>query len=321
MNFAAFDLNLLRVFDALMRERSVTRAGALIGLSQPAVSSALSRLRHALGDELFVRRGNDMVPTPRAEALAERVREALAQLEQAIYGDARFDPSRADRIFTLMGADFFATLLMPDLAERIAELAPHVALRMVDSARGEVERLLRENVIDLALESPTDMPEWISQQPLFHSPFAVIAARNHKELRKRGVKPGAVIPLDLYCSSPHALRSIDGSMTGLLDEALHKVGAKRRVLLTLQNFQGIARAVAHGRLIAAVPVEFAHAVAKDLGLAIYRPPVEVPPPEMRMYWHKRHDRNPAHRWIRDQVLDATRTLVSKLAGGNSKQAG
>jgi DNA-binding transcriptional LysR family regulator len=110
-------------------------------------------------------------------------------------------------------------------------------------------------------------------------------------------------------------------MTGLLDEALHKVGAKRRVLLTLQNFQGIARAVAHGRLIAAVPVEFAHAVATDLGLAIYRPPVEVPPPEMCMYWHKRHDRNPAHRWIRDQVLDATRALVSKLAGGNSKQAG
>jgi DNA-binding transcriptional LysR family regulator len=313
MNFAAFDLNLLRVFDALMRERSVTRAGALIGLSQPAVSNALGRLRHALNDELFVRRGNDMVPTPRAEALAERVREALAELEQALYGDTRFDPSHADRIFTLMGADFFATLLMPDLAERIAQLAPRIALRMVDSASGEVERLLRENVIDVALESPSDVPEWISQQPLFRSPFAIIAAHNHEELRKAGVKPGAVIPLDLYCSLPHALRSIDGSMSGLLDEALHKVGAARRVMLTLPNFQGIARAVARGRLIAAVPVEFASAVAEGFDLAVYRPPVDVPPPEMRIYWHKRHDRNPAHRWMREQILGETRALVSKLA--------
>ncbi len=312
MNFAAFDLNLLRVFDALMRERSVTRAGALIGLSQPAVSNALGRLRHALNDELFVRRGNDMVPTPRAEALAEHVREALAELEQALYGDTRFDPSHADRIFTLMGADFFATLLMPDLAEHVARLAPRIALRMVDSASGDVERLLRENVIDVALESPSDMPEWISQQRLFCSPFAVIAAQSHERLRKAGVKPGAVIPLDIYCSLPHALRSIDGSMSGLVDEALHKVGAARRVMLTLPNFHGIARAVARGRLIAAVPVEFANAVAKGLDLAIYRPPVEVPPPEMRMYWHKRHDRNPAHRWLREQVLDATRTLISKL---------
>lgn len=313
MNFAALDLNLLRVFDALMRERSVTRAGDLIGLSQPAASSALGRLRHALNDELFVRRGNDMVPTPRAEALAEPVREALAQLEQALYGEARFDPSRARRIFTLMGADFFATLLMPALAEHVAKLAPRIALRMVDSARGEVERLLRENVIDIALESPSEMPDWISQQPLFRSPFAVIAARGHAELRKAGVAPGGVIPLDLYCALPHALRSIDGTMSGRIDDALRERGAARRVMLTLPNFQGIALAVAHGRLIAAVPVEFANAVAKDLGLAIYRPPLDVPPPEMRMYWHKRHDRNPAHRWLREQVLQATGALVSQLA--------
>ena len=214
MSFAAFDLNLLRVFDALMRERSVTRAGELIGLSQPAVSNALARLRHALSDELFVRRGNDMVPTPRAEALAERVREALAQVEQALYKDSRFDPASAERIFTLMGADFFSTLLMPDLAERIASAAPRIALRMVDSALGDVERLLRENVIDVALERPLDMPEWISRRLLFPSPFAVIAARNHEALAKAGIAPGAAIPLDLYCALPHAIRSIDGSMGG-----------------------------------------------------------------------------------------------------------
>jgi DNA-binding transcriptional LysR family regulator len=303
VNFASFDLNLLRVFDALMRERSVTRAGALIGLSQPAVSNALNRLRHALDDELFVRRGNDMVPTPRAETLAERVRDALAQVEQALAGDMRFDPAAADRIFTLLGADFFATLLLPDLAERIAALAPRIALRLIDSASGDVERLLRENAIDAALERPLEMPEWISRQPLFGSPFAVIAARGHKDLKK--LKPGAQLPLETFCALPHAIRSIDGSMTGLVDDALRKSGAARRVMLALPNFQGIARAVARGRLIAAVPVQFATAVARDLDLAIYAPPVEVPVPEISMYWHKRHDRNPAHRWLRGQIMDAT----------------
>src|SRR5262245_45978602 len=310
MNFATFDLNLLRVFDALMRERSVTRAGALIGLSQPAVSNALNRLRHALNDELFVRRGNDMVATPRAEALAERVRDTLAQVEQALYGDARFDPARAARIFTLMGADFFATLLMPDFAERVARLAPGIALRMLDSASGDVERLLRENAIDVALERPLEMPNWISRQPLFRSPFAVIAARGHKELRKASVEPGTAIPLNIFCALPHAIRSIDGSMTGMVDDALHKAGAKRRLALALPSFQGIGLAVARGRLIAAVPVQFASAVAKDLRLSIYLPPVEVPVPEVRMYWHKRHDRNPAHCWLRDQVVAATETFVS-----------
>lgn len=310
MSFAALDLNLLRVFDALMRERSATRAGALIGLSQPAVSNALARLRHALADELFVRRGNDMVPTPRAEALAEPVREALAQLEQALYGDTRFEPASADGVFTLMGADFFATFLMPDLAERIAAVAPGIALRMVDSAFGDVERLLRENVIDLALERPADMPDWISNRPLFLSPFVVIAARDHEALTQAGIAPGAAIPLELYCALPHAIRSIDGSMRGAVDDALQTVGAARRVLLTLPTFQGIGQAVARGRLVAAVPVQYARAVAGTLGLDVYRPPVEVPIPEMRLYWHKRHDRSPRHSWLRETVVAATEALVA-----------
>jgi DNA-binding transcriptional LysR family regulator len=308
MNFAAFDLNLLRVFDALMRERSATRAGDMIGLSQPAVSNALNRLRHALHDELFVRRGNDMLPTPRAEAIAERVRDALAQLEQAIAGDAKFDPASDERIFTLFGADMFSMQFMPGFADRVAALAPGVALRLIDSAGGDVERLLRDNAIDVALERPLAMPDWVSRQLLFHSPFVVIAARGHKAIRKAGVRPGAKFPLPLFCELPHGLRSIDGSMSGAVDEALRKAGAVRRVVLALPHFHAIARAVAEGRLIATVPQQFAESVAKDLGLTIYRPPIDVPVPEISLYWHKRHDQNPAHRWLRDQVMAAIKPL-------------
>jgi DNA-binding transcriptional LysR family regulator len=306
MNFASFDLNLLKAFAALMKERSVTRAGNLIGLSQPAVSNALTRLRHALGDELFVRRGNDMIPTPRAEALADSIRDTLAQIEQAIAGDAGFDPARAERIFTLMGADFFSMQVMPALSEQVARAAPGIRLRLIDSGSGDVERLLRDNVIDAALERPLETPDWVSRQLLFRSPFVVIAARGHKAIRKAGAKPGDRLPLAVFCALPHALRSIDGSMSGNVDDALRKAGAERQVTLALPHFQGIALAVARGHLIAAVPLQFAQAVAKTAGLEIYLPPIDVPVPEIRLYWHKRHDRNPAHRWLREQIVDAVK---------------
>jgi DNA-binding transcriptional LysR family regulator len=311
MNFAAFDLNLLKAFDALMKERSATRAGDLIGLSQPAVSNALNRLRHALGDELFVRRGNDMIPTPRAEALAERIRDALVQVEQAIAGDAAFDPTRAERIFTLMGADFFSIQVMPALSEQFARAAPGIRLRLIDSGSGDVERFLRDNVIDAALERPLEMPDWVSRELLFHSPFVVIAARGHKVIRKAGVKPGDRLPLAVFCALPHALRSIDGSMSGAIDAALQRAGATRQVTLALPHFQGIALAVARGHLIAAVPLQFAQAVAKTAGLEIYQPPLDVPVPQIRLYWHKRHDRNPAHRWLREQIADAMKPFRTK----------
>ncbi|WP_224516148.1 LysR family transcriptional regulator [Mesorhizobium sp. CA8] len=150
MNLNALDLNLVRVLDALLREKSVTRAGEQIGLSQPAVSAALNRLRHALNDQLFVRRGNDMVPTPRAESLAEPVRAALREIERAFQPATDFDPARLERTFTFMGADFFSMLLMPPFAARIAAVAPGVSFRFLDSAIGDVSKLLQEDRIDLA---------------------------------------------------------------------------------------------------------------------------------------------------------------------------
>lgn len=301
MNFAAFDLNLLRVFDALVRERSATRAGERIGLSQPAVSSALGRLRALLDDQLFVRRGAEMVPTPRAEALAPALRDALAQIERALTGDERFDPAKAERTYALLGADFFSLLVMPRLYAAVARQAPKVRLRLVDSARGDVERLLLEDGIDLALERPLSVPDWISSELMFVSPFVMVAAKAHPRIAAAGVAPGQPLPLDLFCTLPHAIRSIDGSMGGLMDEALAAQGRRREVVLALPHFHGVALAVAGSELIAALPVQFATAMAGELGLAVYAPPFPSPAPEIRMYWHSRHDRNPAHQWLRAQV--------------------
>jgi DNA-binding transcriptional LysR family regulator len=300
MNLNALDLNLVRVLDALLREKSVTRAGEQIGLSQPAVSAALNRLRHALNDQLFVRRGNDMVPTPRAESLAEPVRAALRGIERAFQPATDFDPARLERTFTFMGADFFSMLLMPPFAARIAAVSPGISFRFLDSAIG-----------DLALERPLEVAEWVSSVALFGSPFAVIAAKDNAALGRAGITAGEQVPLDLFCALPHALRSIDGSMSGFTDDALGRMGRKRRVRLALPHFQAVALAVASGPYLAAVPTQFAVEAAKSLPIGIYRAPISIPSPAVRMYWHARRDDEPPHRWIREQILDEVGKLGFK----------
>jgi DNA-binding transcriptional LysR family regulator len=198
--------------------------------------------------------------------------------------------------------------MMPTLSARLAAVAPGCSIRLLDSATGDVEMLLRDDAVDIALERPLDMPDWISTEHAFHSPFAIVAARGNKKVRAAKVKPGSKFPLDLYCALPHAIRSIDGSMHGWMDDALQKTGAKRRVVLAVPQFQGVAQAVAEGHVIAAVPVQFARVISKILDLDVYRPPIDVPVPDVRMYWHKRHDQHPAHRWLRQEVLAAARAL-------------
>lgn len=308
MNLNALDLNLVRVLDALLQERSVTRAGERIGLSQPAVSAALNRLRYALNDQLFVRRGNDMLPTPRAESLAEPIRAALSQIERVFQSGRRFAPGELERTFTLMGADFCSMLVLPKLAARMAAAAPGVSLRFLDSARGDVAKLLQDDAIDAALERPLEVPVWISSALLFRSPFAIIAGRDNAAIASAGIREGDVVPIELFCCLPHAIRSIDGSMTGMTDDALAAIGRNRRVSLALPHFQAIALAVAGGNFLAAVPEQFARLAARELPIALYEAPLPIPVPEVRIYWHARHDDEAPHQWMRNQVLATVHAL-------------
>jgi DNA-binding transcriptional LysR family regulator len=302
MNFNALDLNLVRVFDALMTERSATRAGARIGLSQPAVSAALVRLRHALNDQLFVRRGNEMVPTPRAEQLAELARGALSRIELMVEPQGEFDPARLTRHFTIMGSDFVSMLMMPLLTRRVREKAPAVVLRLRDTSIGDIARVLREDAVDIAIEPAHWVSEPLSRTYLYPSPFLVIAARGHPRLVDAGIRPGEAIPAELFCRLPHALRSVDGDESGLVDAALMRQGRRRYVGLTLPQFEAVARSVAQGAFVASLPSQFAEDAAGRLPLDVFRLPVQVPVPEIVMFWHPRHDADRAHRWLRQQVV-------------------
>ena len=206
MNFAALDLNLLRVFDAMVDERNTTRAAGKVGLSQPAVSAALTRLRHATGDPLFVREGNRMVPTARAEAMAGPVRAALAALERTLAAPEDFDPPRATRGFRLLGQDYFSTLLMPPLSASAEAEAPGVVLQMLDLPGGPA-RNLAEGMVDLGLDIARPAPEWVESEPLYRSHLVGLAARGHPGLA--GIEPGAVIPAG--CSRSCGTRSWPGT--------------------------------------------------------------------------------------------------------------
>ena len=313
MNFAAVDLNLLRVFDAMMVELNTTRTGERVGLSQPAVSAALGRLRHITRDALFVRDGNRMVPTSRASELAGPIREALQKIEEALASSSDFDPATAERVFRILGSDYFSSLLMPPLARIVRKAAPGLVLQMLDHPSASVIPLLSEGAVDMAVDSQFDTPDWVCGQVLYQSFMVTIARADDPALAEARVAKGDSIPPEVFCAIPQVLMSMDGGRTGTIDFALAKEGLSRQVSLTVPHFNAVALAVAEAGLIGSLPVHFARRVAPLLGLAIYRPPYEPPRLNVMLYWHRRHDRDAAHQWLREQVA---RTLGFDLNGGS-----
>ncbi|HEV7344907.1 MAG TPA: LysR family transcriptional regulator [Devosia sp.] len=301
MNMASLDLNLLRVFDALMLERSATRAGERIGLSQPAVSSALNRLRHLVGDQLFVREGNTMVPTPRALALTSTVRDAMVNIDKVLSEHALFDPSQAIRTFRLLGSDYFSTMLMPHLSVRVLAAAPHVLLQFLDGGPRAMPHVLSEGGVDLTLVPPTDIPEWAAFQFLFKSRLVLAASKGYPALKQAGVVPGDEVPLDVFCSLPQVICSTDGGLSTGIDAALNAVGRRRRIVLTMPHFHAVALAIAKGHLVGSLPSQFAELTAELHGLDLFRLPIAAGEMDMGMYWHRRYDREHAHIWLRKQV--------------------
>jgi DNA-binding transcriptional LysR family regulator len=301
MNIASLDLNLLRVFNALMQERSVTRAGERIGLSQPAVSSALNRLRHLVGDQLFVREGNTMVPTPRALALGTAIQDAMTSIDMVFSEQSAFDPRTASRVFRILGSDYFSTMLMPELSRRVLAEAPAVLLQFLDGGPRAMPHVLSEGTIDLALSPPTETPEWAAFQFLFTSRLVLVAKAGNSAIAEAGIRAGGVVPLDLFCSLPQAICSTDGGLSTATDAALASQGRRRHVLLTMPHFHALALAIAQGHVVGALPVQFARIIAPSQGLALYELPVGGEELAMGMYWHRRYDADSAHAWLREQV--------------------
>lgn len=311
-NLSNFDLNLLRVLDALLKEHSTVKAGERIGLSQPAVSASLARLRVALGDQLFFRRGQKLAPTEYALSLQAPLHDILNKVGALIQGPSAFDPASAKENFRISGSDFFAELLMPILAVRFQSIAPSIRVHLVDLVPDGGVETLGQHEVDLALIRATKLPDWIDSQAVFQSPFSVIARKDNPRIKSAGLLAGDVVPIDLFCNMGHVLFSQDGEGKGLGDSALANIGRARNVVMTMPVFSGVYRAVSGSDLIALLPSPLARHVATSAGLDVFKPPIHIPITQIAMVWHRRYSDSQPHIWLREQVVDILAPLDKVL---------
>ena len=306
--FRRLDLNLLRVFDAVMAERSLTRAAHKLALTQPAVSNALRRLREALGDELLRRSGTGVEPTPRAQALWPVVQTALAQLEGALAPE-RFEPALADNSFVLAMADATAAALLPHMVRILAAEAPSVSVRVWPLATRDPRRLLDDEAADLAIgyfpavladltaRNQTGDAVSYAHQRVYDGEYVCLMRKNH---------PLAAGPLtlDQYCAARHLLVSFSGRPYGFTDEALAALGRERRIVLTVNQFFTAGRVVANSDLLTVLPLHFFGVTGLE-GTLVWRPlPLQLPTVHVDALWHVRRAGGAAQRWLRDVVARA-----------------
>jgi DNA-binding transcriptional LysR family regulator len=299
MNWGAFDLNLLIVFDAVMQERSVTRAGNRIGLSQPAMSHALNRLRYMLKDELFVRTPDGMVPTPRAEMLAQPLRNALSEMQLALE-PAAFDPAASDRRFALAVNNYAAVVLVPPLVAAVTAAAPTVRLDLRPSGTLDVAERLDRGDLDLMLGSGESPGQRFVTAPLLEDPFVMVMRRGHPASRRK-------LSAAAFANLPHLEISSSGEDIGFIDRWLAGRGLERCIALRAP-YLSAAPVLVQSDLVATLSRRIAQEFVRNHPLQIRQPPYDSPRVQTTMLWHRRLDRHPAHRWLRDLITSVTKSL-------------
>ncbi|TFW32475.1 LysR family transcriptional regulator [Massilia horti] len=304
MNFQTFDLNLLRIFDAVMTEQNITRAAERLSTTQPAVSNALKRLREAANDDILVRTARGMKPTARALEIWPAVRSALATLE-GVMNPERFDLASTKASFRIAMADSTATLLLPQVMERIRNEAPEIDIRLVPLTGRDPRPMLFNSQADLAVGS---FPGVLAQlrdgqqrditlhhQRLYSGEPVCIMRPGHPLANEE-------LTIDRYCDALHVLVSFSGSPTGPADDQLAGLGRTRRVALTVNQFSTAFHMVACSDLISVVPRHLIEADSAGNRLIIKTLPFQLPMVYVDMLWHERDMTRPAHKWLRETIM-------------------
>jgi DNA-binding transcriptional LysR family regulator len=295
------DLNLLRVLDALLDERSVTAAAGRVHLSVPATSRALGRLRIALGDELLVRAGRELVLTPRALELRPLVTELVQRADQLTESAAAFDPARLRRTFALRAHDAIVLTFGASLLSAVTELAPDVVLRFLPES-DEDPAPLRTGVVDLDIGVIAGAPADISTEVVGGEGYVAVVRAGHPLL-------GQAVTARRFAAAEHVSASRRGRAEGPIDVALERLGLRRRVGATVGTMGAALWLAASTELVAAVPASLARAVGPSLGLVMFELPMELAPLEYRIGWHARLHRDPAHVWLRELVAARWRAAL------------
>ena len=305
VNLARIDLNLLVHLDALLRNRSVTRAAAQVGIGQSAMSHNLARLRELFDDELLTRGPEGLRLTPRAVTLAEPVRTTLAEIQTLVSRDQAFDPATAVRTFRFGLPDSMEVLIVPTLLARLREVAPGIHLRLynIDSSRLLDDLDADELHLAIGYDAFPQGQAHHKRRLLFTEGFLCMFSAE-----RTGIIPP--ISLDAYVRLPHVLTSLrpGRSVRGIVDDALEKLGLRRSVVLTTPRFLTVPALVARAPVVVTMQARLARLFASELGLSLSPPPVELREVAVSLLWHASYDHDPAHVWFRQMVIE----LVAEL---------
>ncbi len=307
MNLNNLDFNLLKVLDALIAERSVTRAGARLGRSQPAVSHALDRLRRLLGDELLVRGPSGLVLTSRAEALRGRVQETLQSME-ICFGDApAFDPATAVGVLRFSTPDRLGLALMPPLLARVQQHAPGMTLQVTTADRQQALDLLDADRVDLSLGWLDGKPGHLQAEFLMNESLFCVFRRDHPIVRRRGR-----FDIRAVLSYPHLVVSATGTGRAIFDDLLARRGLRREALVAVTNFTVVPQLLHNSEMIGVFTSLAADVFRRSFGLTTRPVPIDVGRIFTNMVWQARHDGDKKHQWLRDQIKAVYRDLGKGL---------
>ena len=285
-------MNLLRVFDAVLHERGVTPAAARLGLTQPAVSNALARLRAVFGDALFVRTAGGMDPTPFARELSEPVRQALALLESALAHGPGFDPASSSRAFRFYMSDVGQIEFLPPLVERVRRLAPGVRLEAVGLGVEDLSAALAAGGLDLAMGFLPSLAPPVLRRALFRDPYACLMRAGH---------PIKVLTKRRFLEASHALVSYRGGHR-VIEETLERAGLARRITLRVPHFTVVPMILERSDLILTLPSRVARVYERRGNLKSLPLPLPIPQADVGVHWHERFEGDPGNRWLREQLI-------------------
>ena len=298
MRLDKVDLNLFVVFDAIYRERSVSKVAALLNLTQPAVSNALSRLRQTFDDQLFVRTPEGMTPTPVSEVVIADVRKALVLLGQSVGANARFNPATSEKIFHLGMNDLGQALILPVLQQRLIDVAPHVSVSSYYVDRLQATEELKSGALDLLIDSPAVNAKDFKQRPLATLPYVVAMCPDHPLVQTS-------VSLNDYLAAEHIHVSSRRRGRGQMDVALHALGYQRQIMMRVQNYLVAANITEKTEMLWTVP----KVLVGGTGLKQAPLPFDVEPLLLNIYWYKNAGDDPANKWMRELISEIVSAVL------------
>ena len=286
------DLNLFIAFDVIYTEKNLTKSGQVLGITQPAVSNALARLRDLFNDELFIRTSRGMIPTPVANQLIGDIRNALSLIQNTISVSEKFDPSTAEMTFKISIGDTSEYRLLPLLIKQLAEIAPKVKVETYLTARKDAPRELASGAIDFSIDPPLQSDQHLKHEKIYQEDYVMIVREDHPILKKQKIS------IEDYLDLSHIHISNRKTGMGHVDMTLYKLGLTRDIYLRAQHFLVAPYIVEQSDMAITTTKGF----AVDRNLAWRELPFDIDPLVLHLYWHENNDNESSSKWMRDLML-------------------